>query len=93
MLFRSEDPSARDPGLPVRRRARTGRSTLLTVDADDADVAVAWAASQHASGRIEGYSLAPSSLEDAYLALTAPGGSADDVLERDVPLLEEARDA
>ena len=90
---RGDDPSARDPGLPVRRRVRTGRRTLLTVDADDADIAVAWAASQHASGRIEGYSLAPSSLEDAYLALTAPGGSADDVLERDVPPLEEARDA
>lgn len=88
-----EDPSAREPGLPVRRRVRTGRRTLLVVGAEDADVVVAWAASQHAEGRIEAFSLAPATLEDAYLALTAPSGPAADVLAEDVPLPEESRDA
>ena len=72
---------------------RTGRRTLLVVGAEDADVVVAWAASQHAEGRIEAFSLAPATLEDAYLALTAPSGPAADVLAEDVPLPEESRDA
>lgn len=65
------DPSEGDPDLPVRRRVRTGRRTLLTVAADDAAACVAWATAQDADGRIDGFSLAPSTLEDAYLALTA----------------------
>ncbi|GAA1132531.1 ABC transporter ATP-binding protein [Citricoccus alkalitolerans] len=68
------DPSEEGLGLPVRRRVRTGRRTLLTVEADKAASAVAWAASQHAGGRIAGFSLSPATLEDAYLALTAPAG-------------------
>ncbi|WP_114854043.1 ABC transporter ATP-binding protein [Brachybacterium sp. YJGR34] len=66
------DPSATDPHLAVRRRVRTGRRTLLTVAAQEAAPAVAWAAAQHAEHRIEGFSLTPSTLEDAYLALTTP---------------------
>lgn len=69
------DPSKEDPHLPVLRRARTGRRTLLTIAAEEADVAVGWATSQHADGRIEGFSLAPATLEDAYLALTARPGA------------------
>ncbi len=100
-----EDPSDLDPALPVRRRVRTGRRTLLIVDAASADVAVAWAASQHAQDRIDGFSLAPATLEDAYLALTArpdtadsddtadPAdheGPADEQLVRTAPIREES---
>ena len=66
------DPSEQDLGLPVLRRVRTGRRTLLTVAANEAASAVAWATAQHADDQIEGFSLAPATLEDAYLALTGP---------------------
>lgn len=65
------DPSEEAAAPPVLRRVRTGRRTLLTVAATEAAAAVAWATSQHSDGRIEGFSLAPATLEDAYLALTA----------------------
>lgn len=65
------DPSEDDERLPVRRRVRTGRRTLLTVAAHDAATAVRWATAQRDADRIEGFSLAPATLEDAYLALTA----------------------
>lgn len=64
------DPSEEDAGPRVLRRVRTGRRTLLTVAAAEAAAAVAWATAQHSGGRIEGFSLAPATLEDAYLALT-----------------------
>ncbi|WP_159620933.1 ABC transporter ATP-binding protein [Ruania rhizosphaerae] len=66
------DPSEDGLGLPVLRRVRTGRRTLLTVAASEAAAAVSWATAHHAQGRIEGFSLAPATLEDAYLALTEP---------------------
>lgn len=73
------DPSETAPGPPMRRRIRTGRRILLTLAAEDAATAVAWATAQHADGRIEGFSLAPATLEDAYLALTEePDGHTDD---------------
>lgn len=65
------DPSEEDDRLPVRRRVRTGRRTLLTVAARDAATAVRWATAQRDADRIEGFSLAPATLEDAYLALTS----------------------
>lgn len=64
------DPSEEDLELPVLRRVRTGRRTLLTVPAAEAASAVAWATAQRAENRIDGFSLAPATLEDAYLALT-----------------------
>lgn len=68
------DPSATAPDLPARRRVRSGRRTLLTVAVGDAATCVAWAAAQHDLDRIDGFTLAPATLEDAYLALTARTG-------------------
>ncbi|UFU03381.1 ABC transporter ATP-binding protein [Ruania suaedae] len=64
------DPSEDGLGPAVLRRVRTGRRTLLTVAAGEAAAAVSWATAEHAEDRIEGFSLAPATLEDAYLALT-----------------------
>ncbi|MDA0566503.1 hypothetical protein LG943_19615 [Streptomonospora sp. S1-112] len=50
---------------------------LLTLGAADAEAAVAWATALRAERRIEGYALAPTTLEDAYLAATAPKETAD----------------
>ncbi|QFG24148.1 ATP-binding cassette domain-containing protein [Actinomadura sp. WMMB 499] len=63
------DPSGAAP-VPVARRVRTGRRVLLTLGTSDAEAAVAWAAALRSAGRIEGYALAPATLEDAYLAAT-----------------------
>lgn len=93
------DPSAPDPPtpdepggnavpVPVRRRVRSGRRVLLTIPADAAAAAVSWAASHWAQGNIDGYSLSPATLEDAYLAVTAAdpvhaaGDKSDDESER-----------
>ncbi|WP_324649843.1 ABC transporter ATP-binding protein [Georgenia sp. H159] len=59
------------PAAPsVRRTVRAGRRLLLTVPAHEAADAVTWATALRDAGRIDGYSLAPATLEDAYLALT-----------------------
>lgn len=64
-------------GLPqpvpvtVRRQVQVGRRVLLTVPADEASAAVAWASELAQQGRIDGYALGPVTLEDTYLALTA----------------------
>ena len=79
------DPSEATPGLPLRRRVRIGRRILLTIAAADAATAVAWATRQHAEGRIEGFSLAPATLEDAYLALTGEPDPASDPPADPVP--------
>lgn len=65
------DPSEHATELPVRRRVRTGRRTLLTVAASDAARCVDWATAQRARDLIAGFTLAPATLEDAYLALTS----------------------
>ncbi|MGY1552802.1 ABC transporter ATP-binding protein [Microbacterium sp. A588] len=57
--------------IPIIRRVRAGRRVLLTLAATDAAAAVAWATTLRTSERIEGYALAPATLEDAYLAATA----------------------
>jgi ABC-2 type transport system ATP-binding protein len=57
--------------VPVLHRLRTGRRVLLTVPQDAAAAAVAWAGGLRDSGVVEGYSLTPATLEDAYLAATA----------------------
>ena len=68
------DPSTNGAGPPVAlmRRVRVARRVLLTIAADDAAAAVAWATSLRSHGRIEGYALAPVTLEDAYLEVTSP---------------------
>jgi len=64
------EPSAEIP-IPIIRRVRSGRRVLMTLAATDAAAAVAWATALRSADRIEGYALAPATLEDAYLAATA----------------------
>ncbi|WP_353987385.1 ABC transporter ATP-binding protein [Ruicaihuangia caeni] len=68
-----EDPTLPSTGvpMPVTRRVRVGRRVLLTIAPDAAESAVRWAAALRGQGRVEGYALAPATLEDAYLAVTA----------------------
>lgn len=87
------DPSADDPLLPVLRRVRTGRRTLLTVAADKAADVVGWATGLHSNGRIEGFSLAPATLEDAYLALTTSPDPAAVAIPDAEPASQETTDA
>ncbi|MCL3861603.1 ABC transporter ATP-binding protein [Actinotalea sp. K2] len=63
------DPLDRVP-LPVTRRVRAGRRVLLTLPAAQAASAVAWATGRREQGDLDSYSLAPATLEDAYLAVT-----------------------
>lgn len=55
---------------PALRVVRTGRRLLITIPVPAAAACVDWAAGLHESGDIETYALSPSTLEDAYLALT-----------------------
>ncbi|MEV0728255.1 ABC transporter ATP-binding protein [Polymorphospora sp. NPDC050346] len=66
------DPSEfpRAVPIPIVRRVRVGRRVLMTLDAADAEAAVAWATTLRSDKRIDGYALAPATLEDAYLAAT-----------------------
>ncbi|WP_454083974.1 ABC transporter ATP-binding protein [Georgenia sp. Marseille-Q6866] len=64
-------PDATDAPVTVHRTVHVGRRVLLTVPAAQAATAVAWATTLRERSRIEGYALAPATLEDAYLALTA----------------------
>lgn len=67
------DPSDRLHEIPVTiiRRVRSGRRVLMTLASRDAEAAVAWATALRSADLIEGYALAPATLEDAYLAATA----------------------
>lgn len=56
----------------MRGNVVVGRRVILTLPASRAGEAVTWATSQRDAGVIEDYTLGPASLEDAYLALTAP---------------------
>ncbi|MFI0349224.1 ABC transporter ATP-binding protein [Actinomadura sp. 9N407] len=67
----SEAPADAPIPIPIARRVRAGRRVLLTLGAADAEAAVAWATALRSDERIEGYSLAPTTLEDVYLAATA----------------------
>ncbi|NDL56521.1 ATP-binding cassette domain-containing protein [Phytoactinopolyspora mesophila] len=80
-----DDPSESsiDVPIPITRRVRAGRRVLLTLSAADAEAAVAWATTLRTHERIEGYALAPVTLEDAYLAATADAAA----------ITEEATDA
>src|SRR5699024_6367883 len=62
----------------VLRGFRSGRRPLLTVAAAEPATAAAWATARHADDRVDGFCLAPATLEDAYLAHTAaPAPGAD----------------
>ncbi|MFI2754798.1 ABC transporter ATP-binding protein [Cellulomonas sp. P22] len=61
--------------VPVTRRVRTGRRVLLTVPASQAAAVVAWATGLREQGHLDGYALAPATLEDAYLAVTTSEAS------------------
>ena len=73
------DPSEPLAGvpIPITRRVRAGRRVLLTLGAADAEAAVAWATTLRSRERIEGYALAPTTLEDVYLAATTRETSTD----------------
>lgn len=64
-------PADDDLPFTTHRRVRAGRRMLLTVPASAAGGAVTWATAQRDSHRIDGFSLGPATLEDAYLALTS----------------------
>ncbi|MPZ53845.1 MAG: ATP-binding cassette domain-containing protein [Acidimicrobiia bacterium] len=74
------DPSesSTDITIPISRRVRAGRRVLLTLSMNDAESAVAWATKLRSDERIEGYALAPATLEDAYLAVTSEPDSEGD---------------
>ncbi|MFB4315929.1 ABC transporter ATP-binding protein [Actinomadura sp. 21ATH] len=76
--------------VPVRRRVRSGRRVLLTIPPGAAAAAVSWAAAHRERGMLDGYALAPATLEDAYLAATASSAPAP---RADAELLEVAGDA
>lgn len=56
--------------VDVVREVRAGRRLLLTIPADQVAPAVTWTSELHDAGRIDGYSIGPATLEDAYLGLT-----------------------
>ena len=66
------EPDLQPAGLSILRQVRAGRRILVTVPAAQAAPAVTWATALREEARIDGYSLAPATLEDAYLGLTAP---------------------
>ncbi len=72
------DPSTNEHALPVAplRRVRAGRRVLLTVPASEAAPAVTWATALRDRRLLDGYSLGPATLEDAYLSFTS--GPSDD---------------
>lgn len=55
----------------ISSSTRAGRRTLLSLSADDAAAAVNWANHLRKTDAIDGYSLAPVTLEDTYLAVTS----------------------
>jgi ABC-2 type transport system ATP-binding protein len=72
------DPTVGPPDLPgfASRVTRVGHRVVATVPIDSAGTAAAWAQVQQREGRIDGFGLAPSTLEDVYVALV--GGAAVD---------------
>jgi ABC-2 type transport system ATP-binding protein len=54
----------------------TGQRAVAQVDASDAAGVVAWAQAQVEAGHLERYALVPASLEDVYVRLVGPEGTA-----------------
>lgn len=65
------DPTTGPMALSPQRVVRTGRRVLLSIPSAAAQAGTAWAEDLRAKGVVETYSLAPVTLEDTYLALTA----------------------
>jgi len=65
------DPVAASPILPsfASRVAHAGHRIVATVPADASGAAAAWAQAEQRAGRIDGFGLAPATLEDIYIAL------------------------
>jgi ABC-2 type transport system ATP-binding protein len=77
-LSTAEADPTQDGGInvmcpPVVAQARRGRNLILTLASVHAAQAVKWANALRSAELIDSYSLTPSSLEDAYLALTSAG--------------------
>ena len=70
------------PPAPPLRTVRTGRRVLLTIPPAHAEAHVAWASRLREAGFIETYALSPTTLEDAYLALTSQNDPADQDAEQ-----------
>ncbi|HEX6684449.1 MAG TPA: ABC transporter ATP-binding protein [Candidatus Limnocylindrales bacterium] len=51
--------------------AVVGRRVVVTIAADKASAAVAWAQAERAAGTVEEFAINPASLEDVYIGLTA----------------------
>lgn len=85
-----DDPSASGtPPVPVHRRVRSGRRVLLTVPTDAAAGAVEWATALRHGDRIDGFALAPATLEDTYLALTERPANEPTTTSSDQEVIEE----
>src|SRR5690625_5121077 len=62
----------KDMSFPIMRQVHSGRRRLITIAEDSAPEAIRWATTQRTTGNIEGFSLAPVTLEDSYLSLVSP---------------------
>src|SRR5690625_1838534 len=62
----------KDMSFPTMRHVHSGRRRLITIAEDSAPEAIRWATAQRTTGNIEGFSLAPVTLEDSYLSLVSP---------------------
>jgi ABC-2 type transport system ATP-binding protein len=64
-----------EPGTPIEAPAFAhdavlgGRRLLATIDESDLDAAIAWARAERAGGRVEEFSVGPTTLEDVYVRL------------------------
>jgi ABC-2 type transport system ATP-binding protein len=61
------------PGWAIRVARENGHRMVVTVPADRAGDAAAWALAQQNSACVEAFGLAPATLEDAYVALVGGG--------------------
>ena len=80
----AQEPAGRGPRprrAEGRQRSRRGHTDVLTISAQDASAAVAWAQALREVHAIEDYSLCPATLEDVYLAHTAPDPAGTDPSE------------
>lgn len=68
---------------PFASRVRRGRNLVLTLSSDFAGDAVTWAHQLKLTEQITGFALAPTSLEDAYLAYTSPSTGQHGSLEQE----------
>jgi ABC-2 type transport system ATP-binding protein len=65
------EPGVDEPAMPpwAERSVRAGHRFVVTLEASSAGEAAAWAQALHQQRRLEEFSLAPATLEDAYIAI------------------------